>query len=119
MKGSAFLVVGGLVVVGAVAYGVYRYMASTKETTVKPSHESDIQKTEHQTEKATTTPPVVADLDKTKEDVIASMKATRKEAAQAIEGSLNTIFNEAEEDLVTENTETLNKISSDLEDLLK
>ena len=88
MKGSAFLVVGGLVVVGAV-------------------------------ENTTTTSPVVVDLDSTKKEVISSMKVTRKEAAQAIEGSLNTIFNEAEEDLVTENTETLNKISSDLEDLLK
>lgn len=119
MKGSTFLVVGGLVVVGAVAYGVYRYMNSQKKTAVRPPRESDIKATERQTENTTTTSPIVTDLNSTKEEVISSMKATRKEAAQAIEKSLNTIFNGAEENLVTENTETLSKISSDLEDLLK
>ena len=55
MKGSAFLVVGGLVVVGAVAYGVYRYMNSQKKTAVRPPRESDIKATERQTENTTTT----------------------------------------------------------------
>lgn len=119
MKGSTFLVAGGLVVVGAVAYGVYRYIVSPKKATATSPRESDITETERQVENTTTTSPVVADLDKTKEEAIASMKATRKEAEQAIETSLNTIFSGTPEDVVTENSETFNEISSNLEDLLK
>lgn len=119
MKSSTFLVIGGFVIAGAVAYGVYRYMESAKKTTVEISRENDITKTEHQTEKAATDPLVADDLGTIKEATISSVKAMHKEAAQAIEESLNTIFNGAEEDLVTENTEILNKISSNIEDPLK
>lgn len=119
MKSSAILFVGGLVVAGAVAYGVYRYINSQKNTVVKPPHESDINSTEQRTENTTTSSPVVADLNSTKEEAVSSFKVTRKEAEKAIEESLNTIFSGTTEDIVTENAETLNKISSDLEGLLK
>ena len=111
MKGSIVLVIGGVVVVGAAAYVIYKRLKS---------------QTEDQAEKVTAPIPKAestvtsTDFSQVKEDAVTTIKDRHSEAAQVINESLQTIFNEENaEEVITKNNELLNKIDDDLDNLLK
>lgn len=111
MKGSIVLVIGGVVVVGAAAYVIYKHLKS---------------QTEDQAEKVTAPFPkdeptvTSTDFSQVKEDAATTIKDRHSEAAQVINESLQTIFDrENAEEVITENSESLDKIDDDLDNLLK
>ena len=122
MKGRKFLIVGGLVVAGVVAYEVCKHFCRIKDNRqeTKPHAEGDFY-----SEKCDA-PPVDPDaapainIYETKATVADSVKERHYEVAKVMEESLNVIFRENEkETIVTENSDTLSKTSNDLNELLK
>ena len=69
------------------------------------------------TEETNTT--VATDVYKTREAVVHSVRERHSEAAKTMDKSLNTIFNDFENDIVIENNYAFGEISGDLDDLLK
>jgi len=109
MKGSMVLVIGGVIVVGIAAYVIYKKLQPSKEE--QPQQSSAPIRKEA---------PVTSDFVQTKEDAASAIKSRHIEASQIINESLQTIFNEKDiENVKTENSETLDKIDDDLDDLLK
>lgn len=109
MKGSIALVIGGVVVVGIAAYVIYKQLQPTKE---EPSQQSNTPVCKKE--------PATSDYTQVKEDAASAIKDRHVEAAQVINESLQTIFNEKDiENVETENGETLDKIDDALDDLLK
>ena len=109
MKGSIALVIGGAVVVGIAAYIIYKQLQSSKE-------EQPLQRNTPVSKEE----PTTSDFTQVKEDAASAIKDRHVEAAQVINESLQTIFNEKDiENVETENSETLDKIDDALDDLLK
>ena len=121
MKGSKILIVGGFIVAGVIAYEIYKNYHSSKD-----SYEVNASSTGCTTPKQNNDLPVAtsatpaSDINEVKDTVISSIKERHYEAAKAMEESLNTIFKEDDKEaIVSENSDTLNQTSSNLNDLLK
>jgi len=121
MKGGKILIIGGLVVAGVIAYEIYKHYHSSKD-----SYEVSTSDVDSATPRQNDNPPVdsstkpASDIYETKDTVVTSVKERHYEAARVMEESLNTIFRENDEEtIVSENSDTLSKTSSDLNDLLK
>lgn len=122
MKGFKYLIVGGIIVAGVVAYEIYKHFhVSDDNNGVNEKSEKDdsfVVKDNN-----IISEPYASSGEKVYEEreaVVSSVKERHSEAAKAMEDSLNTIFREiGNEDIVTENSDALNKTSGDLEDLLK
>lgn len=115
MKGPTLLVIGSLVFVGVVAYTVHKRkkdrarFASTPEAVIGHPN-SDMP---HNFASA-------SDLRTGKETVVASIQERHREAAETLENSLNTIFNDSDsDDVVSDNSETLERIGNGFNDILK
>lgn len=124
MKGSTFLIIGGIVVVGAVAYEVYKHFCKpTNEECKKEPVVKDDFHTAHnafESDFFDTHTASAADVYETRETIVQSVRERHSEAAKAMEESLITIFSDSENDeIVTENSENLRETSSKLGDLLK
>lgn len=121
MKGRIFLVLGGLAVAGFVAYEVYKHLQSDKTNEYGSSIENDgtVKKDGESPCDEDTTSASASDIYETRATVVHTVKERHSEAVMAMKESLNTIFNESDEDVITENSETLDKTSSELDDLLK
>lgn len=118
MKGSKFFIIGSLVVVGVIVYKMCKHFYSIKDSRKVNIHNYK----DNSCSKKDMSSPTVSSTDiyDTKEEVVGSVKERHFEAAKAVEESLSTIFNEIEEKtIVTENSESLDKASNDLNDLLK
>lgn len=121
MKGSKFLIIGGIVVAGVVAYELYKHYRSAKDTcNANPKNEDYISPMQKDSPVVHSSEEPVSDVFETKETVVASVKERHYEAARVMEESLNTIFKENnEEDIVSENSDALDQTNNDLNDLLK
>ena len=121
MKGSKFLIIGGIFVAGVVAYELYKHYHSEKDTCrATPKDEDYISPMQQDSPVVHSSEEPVSDVFETKETVVASVRERHYEAAQVMEESLNTIFKENnEEDIVSENSDALNQTNNDLNDLLK
>lgn len=121
MKGSKILFIGGLVVVGVVAYELYKHYHSAKDTfNTSPKDEDYASPMQKDSSMVYSFEEPDSDTFETKEAVVASVKERHYEAARVMEESLNTIFKEnSEEEIVSENSDALNQTSNDLNDLLK
>lgn len=124
MKGSTFLIIGGIVVAGVVAYEVYKHFYKpTNKKCEKEPVVKDVFRTAHDASESAFSETQTAsadDLYKTRETVVHSVRERHSEAAKAMEESLNTIFSASENDeIVTENSRALGETSNDLGDLLK
>lgn len=109
MKGSIALVIGGVVVVGISAYAIFKQLQSSKEEPPQQSN-TPIRKEE----------PVSSDFIQAKKVAASAIKDRHIEAARVINESLQTIFKEKDiENIRTENSEALDKIDNDLNDLQK
>lgn len=124
MKGQSFLIIGGIVVVGVVAYEAYKHFCrptsdECKKRTVK---KDDLYTAHNDSEMSSAEVHTSSDTDvyETRESVVHSVRERHCEAAKAMEESLNTIFSDSENpEIVTENSQTLEETSSDLDDLLE
>lgn len=122
MKGFKFLIVGGIIAAGVVAYEIYKHFhISDDNNGVNEKSEKD---DSFAVKDDNIIPePYASSGEKVYEEreaVVSSVKERHYEAAKAMEDSLNTIFRETgNEDIVTENSDALNKTGGDLEDLLK
>lgn len=111
MKESIVFVIGGVIVLGIAVYAIHKGLQSQKEK----SNEKGPALTKKEQPADT-----VHDYTREKEDASASIKVRHAEAARAIGESLQTIFNEDKaEEVVTENSEPLDKMDDDLDNLLK
>lgn len=124
MKERIFLIIAGIVVTGVVAYKICRHFCKTTCEDCKKkstSNENDsVHNAPHISTSEETQTPTVTDVYKTRDAVVHSVRERHGEAAKAMEQSLNTIFNDSEnDDIVTENSQTLRETRSDLDDLLK
>lgn len=124
MKGSTFLIIGGIIVAGAVVYEVYKnFQKQTKEEHKNESVVKDDFHIAHDTPKSAFSETHTASATnayETRESVAQSVRERHREAAKAMKESLNTIFSDAEHDEIgTENSQTLEETSNDLSDLLK
>lgn len=119
MKGRTFLIMGGVVVVSAVAYAVYKHIQNNNnEECVNSTVDNDIFENASNVSVEIHSTSTV-DVYETREAVVHSVKERHSEAAAAMAESLNTVFNEANNDeIVIENSEALNEIGSELDDLL-
>lgn len=117
MKGGTFIVLGGLVLAGVAGYIVYKQLTGTK-------NRDDNKEQQHKT-MANEGDTIVTPTERSTEfsdikDKSANSVNTRHYAAsQTIKESLTNITCKDEEDIVTDNSATLDKTSSDLDDLLK
>lgn len=130
MNDRKILVIGGLVVAGVAAYGIYEHFSHKmsnceKETASKCKPEPQ--------QAAQANPnldmPTSSDVCRAREAVVSSVTERHNEAAQVILESLNTVFQEdAYESNTTKgrdviedtvNSTILSKTASELDDLLK
>lgn len=122
MKGSKFLIFGSLVVAGIIAYEIYKRYNSKKDDyhEIPLNTENTFDSNEITVLYTDPHSPSVTGFNEIKESAINSVNKRHYEAAKSIEESLNTIFKENEDEtIVTENSEILDQISNDLNDLLK
>lgn len=122
MRTHTLLVITGIVITGVAAYTTYRHFCKTKNEDCKKESapngginnapDAPISEEVHST---TTT-----DVYETREAVAHSVRGRHRDATYAMEQSLNTIFNNSENDNTeTENSQVLRKTSSEFDDLLK
>ncbi|MDE1548132.1 hypothetical protein [Jeotgalibaca caeni] len=114
MKNRTFLILGSLMVAGAVAYGVYKHLQKRNKVLDVTNSTPETIYSNTATPDASATAP---EFRFEKEAVVASVQERHNEAVDTIEESLNTIFNG--DDVVSENDEILEKIGDGLDDLLK
>mgnify|MGYP003255919712 CR=1 FL=1 len=123
MKGNKLLIiVGGFVVVGVIAYEIYKHLYNVNDdyNMDKSFTEDDSCIPQDDSPASEVNAGTVAGIFEAKEAAAGSVKERHFEAAKAMEESLNTIFKgNAPENIVTENDEALRKTSDDLDDLLK
>ena len=118
MKGNKFLIIGGLVVAGIIAYEIYKhYCSETNKQSLSPSEDEDDLSTELRSVPPTDSP--VSDFCQKKETAIASVKGRHSEAGETIKESLNTIFEENNAYIETENSKKLDDVSAELDELLQ
>lgn len=115
MKGITILIIGSCVITGIVVYKIYKNINSSKNDLKNNKVEKDSFNSTKDMDTQS-----LKDIYEIKKSTPSSIKNRHKEAAESIEKSLNTIFNKSEnDDILTDNTEDLKKIDSDLNDLLK
>lgn len=122
MKCRTFLIIGGVVVAGIVVYEVYKHLCNRKDECVDTKTESEDSTPSVQEEflSAEALKGSTTDIYETREAVVSTVKERHCEAAEVLQESLNTIFNESEiENIVTKNSDALEKTGSELDDLLK
>jgi hypothetical protein len=112
---KALYVIGGVILVGAAAYGIYKAVHGKKDSV-------EIQDVAFKqgVDEPALQEVAVADVIQTKENVSTSVNQRHSEAAQSIAESFQTIFDESDSGKIeTEHSEMLDKIDADLDDLLK
>lgn len=114
MKSSAIFIIGGIIIVGAVTYGIYKNSQGKKEPKDFKTVEPIITQDESHTQ-ATVEP----ELSQVKVENATSISKRHSEASHVICDSLQTIFNEKHEEADEEIDEALDQIDSRLDDLLK
>lgn len=122
MKERIFLIIGGFIVVGVIAYEVYKHFQNIKDNynEKKPITEDDSYTAQAASLYSEPYTASATDVYETREDVAGSVKERHNEAAKAMKESLNNIFRENEyKDILTENSKILDKTSKALGDLLK
>lgn len=121
MKGRTFLIIGGIVITGVVAYEVYKHFCkpTNEECEKEPLAKDDFCAT-HDAAESVAHRASATDVYEARETVGHAVRERHSEAAKAMEESLNTIFMDSDNnETVTENSESLEKTSSELGDLLK
>jgi len=123
MKGSTIIfTIGGGILICAIVYGVYRTLRKGKKTNSKSvcatkvcTDESDF------ADSVVHSPQPERDLADAKRQTGASVYARHQEAGQIVNEAMNRIVNDNKDSdvVVTENSDTLNHMSGDLDDLLK
>lgn len=119
MKSGTFLVVGGILLASSVAgYIVYKQLITTKK------NDESIGKQEDKTTYGNKASEFPAPERKTEFSVVKnasinSVNTRHYAASQAMKEAITNIANKEEENVITDNSAILKKISSDLEDLLK
>ena len=122
MKKCIFLIIAGIVAVGVAAYKVCRPFCKTvsEDCQKEPISNDNIHNVSDVSKSEEPHTPTVTDVYEARKAVVHSVRERHSEGAKAMEKSLNTIFNDSKNDnIVTENSQALGKISSDLDDLLK
>lgn len=122
MKGRAFFIIGGIVVAGVIAYEIYKHFSKPMDRGYgkkpSPSEDSsaanDVPESESLKARSTTADEVY----KAKAAIVHSVRERHGEAARVMEESLNTIFKETNDEVITENSELLGNTSKELDDLL-
>ena len=112
------MIVGGIIVVSVVAYGVYKHRSNCRNEFENKSgqHPTPDNFAFDEVSKASATDVLGA----RETTVVSSLKERHSEAAKVMQESLNTIFFESEDEtIVTDNTNVLEKMGSDLADLLE
>lgn len=113
MKKTAFIIIGGAVVAGVVAYGVYKFVQQRREG----SQPGDINLTPNAAAGAAPeTDPVISNNG---DENLSEIRERHSEASQIIRESLETIFDEEQQEVKTEIEDTLDSIDTKLDDLLK
>lgn len=122
MKGKNFLLIGGIVAAGIIAYGAYKCIYSGKKNNGKNGFDTERKEVSNSELELLTEHHASSEenMNEAKVGVISSIRERHYEAVKTMENSLNTIFYEQEVDnIVTENSETLERISGKLDDLLE
>jgi hypothetical protein len=117
MKGGTFIVVGGLVLAGVAGYIIYKQLTRTKsgDDNKEPQHKT----MSNEGDTTVTTTEINTEFSDIKDNSATSVNARHYAALQTIKESLTNITGKDEEVIVTDNSATLDKTSSDLDDLLK
>lgn len=121
MKSSKnLMIIGFVATIGVIGYEIYKHYHSTKDV-----HKADAQEVDNILSKQEVDSMIVSPtkfdskISETKNVAVNSIKDRHYEAAKVMGDSLNTIFEESEESIVSENSDTLKKTSSTLDSLLK
>ena len=115
MKASTFLIVGGAAIIGVVVYNKYKAIQSKKED---PDTKSCFLNKILDSDAFSIS--INDDIIHIKAASTSAITERHLEAAQTIESSLQTIFDDSKLDTIeTENSKALEKIDADLDDLLK
>lgn len=118
---TQLLVVGGLVVLGTTAYLIYRKKRSldaSQAETQEPKESFTVKSSDVQPEDTQPEAPA-SQLHEVKAKVATSVMKRHMDAAEAISASLDAIFSpDGTEKVVTENTEKLDKMGKELDDML-
>lgn len=95
MKGSKFLIIGGIFAAGLIVYEIYKHCYSKKDNCRGniPNRKDNAVPNQNNNPPAESSVMPASDIYETKEAVANSIKERHYEAAKAIEESLNTIFN--------------------------
>ena len=110
---TGFLIAGGIVLTGAAAYAIYKYLQS-KDTIESAKSSSIGQKTSLSSDNE------VENVIVSKAAAVDAIKTRHEQAAETISDSLHTIFRDDKVlDIKTENSDSLDKIDTDLDELLK
>lgn len=114
-------VIGGLVVLGATAYLIYRKKRSLDEAqaeTKEPKESFTVKSSDMRPEDAQPEAPA-SQLHEVKAKAAASVVKRHMDAAETISASLDAVFSpDGTEKVVTENTEKLDKMGKELDDIL-
>ena len=122
MKTQTFFIIAGIAATGVVAYTVWRYYCATKNEDYQKvsDYNGGINDTPDTAVSEGAYAPTATYVYETREAVAHSVRDRHSEAASIMKQSLNTIFNDPEnDDVETENSQVLRETSSDLDDLLK
>lgn len=117
---TGLLVVGGLAAAGALVYLVYqkKHAANTDTTDTVDVTRASALPVVLQPETQPEAPK--PQMDEVKAEVAASVVERHAAASEAVRGSMESIFSDDDSEVVvTQNTEKLNKIGEDLDDVLK
>lgn len=122
MKGRTFFIIGGILVAGMIAYEIYKHfskpMGKIYREKLFPSNDTFAANDVPKSETGETHLSTADEVYETKATVVHSVRERHGEAARAMEESLNTIFKETDDGVVTENGELLETTSKELDDLL-
>lgn len=120
MKENTILVIGGIVILGFVAYAIYKCHQSSISNHFDDTPSPDISKGRTDVDSSHVADKHFSDFAQTKENAATAIKGTHEEAARIVKESLETIYdNKPKENAKTENRESLEKIGDDLDSLLK
>lgn len=113
MKKSTIIIIGGAIVVGAAAYGVYKYLQTQKE------HDMSLDATPASADTPDEKEPDISEFAKSKDENVSTIGERHTEAAHIMRESLETIFDEEHQAAAEEIDDTLESIDSKLDDLFK
>lgn len=114
-------VIGGLVVLGATAYLIYRkkrFLDAAQAEKKEPKEPFTVKSSDMRPEDAQPEAPA-SQLHEVKAEAAASVVKRHMDAAETIDASLDAVFSpDGTEKVVTENTEKLDKMGKELDDML-